>query len=80
LGEEIKMAAKPYACIQGENVVNVLIFDLPSEELLNEVKETFSYDEIIESDIAQVGFLYQLNEFIDPNAVVSEDEPEVIPE
>ena len=74
------MAAKPYACIQGENVVNVLIFDLPSEELLNEVKETFSYDEIIESDIAQVGFLYQLNEFIDPNAVVSEDEPEVIPE
>jgi hypothetical protein len=80
LGEEIKMAAKPYACIQGENVVNVLIFDLPSEELLNEVKETFSYDEIIESDIAQVGFLYQLNEFIDPNAVVPEDEPEVIPE
>ncbi len=74
------MAAKPYACIQGENVVNVLIFDLPSEELLNEVKETFSYDEIIESDIAQVGFLYQLNEFIDPNAVVPEDEPEVIPE
>lgn len=50
-----------YACIKNNIVENVLLFEENNPELLQQVKETFSYDELIEKPldlVVNVGHLY----------------------
>ena len=80
-----------YACIKNNIVENILLFEENSPELLQQVKETFSYDELVESPIdlvVDVGYLYDGTYFyqregkrawrideVDPDLLVEETEP-----
>jgi hypothetical protein len=52
---------KQYACIKNSIVENVLLFEESDLELLQTVKESFSYDELLEYPddlIVEIGYLY----------------------
>jgi len=55
-----------YACIKNNVVENVVLFEESNLELIQQVKETFSYDELIEIPtdlIVEVGYLYNGTDF-----------------
>jgi len=55
-----------YACIKDGVVVNTLIFEENNTELIESVKETFSYDELVIFDadlIVNIGYLYNGTDF-----------------
>ena len=57
---------KNYACIKNNIVENILVFEESTPELLQQVKETFSYDELAESPIdlvVDIGYLYDGTDF-----------------
>jgi hypothetical protein len=80
-----------YACIKNNIVENILVFEEHDPELLQQVKETFSYDELIESPIdlvVDIGYLYDGTDFyqregkkawrideVDPDLLLEETEP-----
>lgn len=78
-----------YACIKNNIVENVLFFEEGNHELLQTVKETFSYDELVDYDDnlkVEVGQFYDGTDFYreegkkalrldetDPDAPISEE-------
>lgn len=55
-----------HACIKDGVVVNTLIFEENNSELIESVKEAFSYDELVTFDadlIVNVGYLYDGTDF-----------------
>ncbi len=55
-----------YACIKNNVVENVILFEESNLELIQQVKETFSYNELIEVPadlIVEVGYLYNGTDF-----------------
>ena len=58
------MAEENYAFIKGDEIVNVAVFDTPSEELLNHFKEEYDLDILIKApDNVMVGGTYDGNKF-----------------
>jgi hypothetical protein len=50
-----------YACIKNNIVENIILLEEINPELVQQIKETFSYDEVVLYDSAlsvQVGYLY----------------------
>jgi hypothetical protein len=82
---------KNYACIKNNIVENILVFEEHDPELLQQVKETFFYDELVESPIdlvVDIGYLYDGTDFyqregkkawriyeVDPDLIQPETEP-----
>lgn len=62
------MSIKNYAFIKNSIVVNLVVFDNPSNETLNLFKEEYSIDDIIlVNDIVLIGATYNGNYFINPS-------------
>ena len=55
-----------YACIKNNIVENVILFEENNLELIQQVKETFSYNKLVEIPtdlIVEVGYLYDGTDF-----------------
>jgi len=66
------MTAKEYAFIKSNDVVNIAVFDEPTEELLEVFKQEHNLDDIILSDgEAFVGFTWNGSKFIPPKPYTS---------
>jgi hypothetical protein len=64
LKQEIKMAESGYAFIKAGNVVNIAVFDDPSDELLAIFKAEFSLDDIVPmTDKAAIGSTWDGTKF-----------------
>jgi hypothetical protein len=62
------MALESYAFIKGIDVVNIAVFDDPTEELLTEFKEFHEIDEIVLTPHHNVGpgWTWQREQFVSP--------------
>jgi hypothetical protein len=58
------MTEKLYACIENNNVVNVIVFDDPTEDLVNSIKNNLQIDDIVEAtDKTIIGGTYDGSKF-----------------
>lgn len=55
-----------YALIKNNKVINVIVFDNPTEELLNTFKEFHQVDYIIPSESCGIGWDWDGTNFIPP--------------
>jgi hypothetical protein len=59
---------KSYACISNKKITNIVIIDDEEIKLIEDLKVTFEYDEIVdtEDNLVEVGWGYEDKIFIKP--------------
>lgn len=55
-----------YACIKDGIVVNTIVFDNPSQELIDFFIQDLGLDTIVKTETAGIGYTYDGNQFFPP--------------